>query len=254
MMKKILCILLSLAALFCFASCGGKDENPFAYTQNTDGTVTVAAYRGKNEAAVTVPDTYLDRKVTAIGDMAFEGTVMLTKVIIPDGVTAIGASAFANCQRLAEIDLPNELTTIGDWAFQNCKLLTAVVIPEGVTEIGSHAFKGCVGLTSVALPAGIKTIGTEAFSELTSLTSYTGPMKHLNEMPKEKLTAVTIMAGEFDQIEFVTFYGCESLTEITYTGTVAAWQALDKADGWLTSLPEKTLLVHCTDGEVTETA
>ena len=26
MMKKILCILLSLAALICFASCGGKDE------------------------------------------------------------------------------------------------------------------------------------------------------------------------------------------------------------------------------------
>ena len=251
-MKKILCILLSLASLFCFASCGGKDENPFAYGQNADGTVTVTAYKGKNEASVTVPDTYLDRKVTAIGDMAFEGTVMMTSVIIPDGVISIGASAFANCQRLAAIDLPDQLTAIGDWAFQNCKLLTEVTIPENVTAIGGHAFKGCVGLSSVTLPEGLKTIGAEAFSELTSLTSYTGPMKHLNAMAKDKLTSVTLVAREFDKIEFVTFYGCESLTEITYTGTMEAWQALDKADGWLTSLPEKTLTVHCTDGDVVE--
>ncbi len=251
-MKKLLCILLSLAALLCFASCGGKDENPFAYGQNTDGTVTVTAYKGKNEASVTIPDTYLDRKVTAIGDMAFEGTVMMTSVVIPDGVNSIGASAFANCQRLTAVKLPDGLETIGDWAFQNCKLLTEVTIPENVTTIGNHAFKGCVGLTSVTLSHGIKTIGTEAFSELTNLTTYKGPMKHLNDMAKEKLVSVTIVASEFDKIEFVTFYGCEALTEITYTGTVAAWQALDKADGWLTSLPDKTLTVHCTDGDVAE--
>ena len=95
-------------------------------------------------------------------------------------------------------------------------------------------------------------IGAEAFSELTSLTSYTGPMKHLNAMAKGKLTSVTLVASEFDKVEFITFYGCESLTEITYTGTMEAWQALDKADGWLTSLPEKTLVVHCTDGDVVE--
>lgn len=251
-MKKLICVLLSLATPLCFVSCGGGSKDPFSYGQNADGTVTVTAYGGKNEVVVTIPDSYLDRKVTAIGDMAFEGTVMMTSVVIPNGVTVIGASAFANCQRLASVDLPDELTEIGAWAFQNCKLLSSVVIPEGVTDIGEYAFKGCTGLTSVTLSEGVKTIGAEAFSELTALTSYTGPMKHLNAMAKGKLTSVTITAGELDKIEFVTFYGCESLTEITYTGTVEAWQALDKAEGWLTSLPDKTLTVHCADGDVTE--
>ncbi len=253
-MKKLLCILLSLTTLLCFASCGGNDKDLFAYRQNTDGTVSVTAYKGKNEATVTIPDTYLDRKVTAIGDMAFEGTVMMTSVVVPDGVVSIGASAFANCQRLAAIDLPDGLETIGDWAFQNCKLLSSVVVPDGVTSIGDYAFKGCTGVTSVTLSGEVKHIGTEAFSQLTNLTSYTGPMKHLDAVAKEKLVSVTLVAGEFDKIEFVTFYECEVLTEITYTGTAADWQALDKADGWLTSLPNKTLLVHCTDGDVTETA
>lgn len=251
-MKKLLCVLLSLTMLLCFASCGGGDKDPFAYGQNADGTVTVTAYKGKNEAAIAIPDTYLDRKVTAIGDMAFEGTVMMTSVIIPDSVTVIGASAFANCQRLTAIDLPDELTEIGDWAFQNCKLLTSVTIPEGVTDIGEYAFKGCAGLTSVTFTNEVKTVDTGAFSELSNLTDYTGPLKHLNEMAKEKLTSVTVIAGEFDKVTFVTFYGCEALTEITYTGTVEAWQALDKAEGWLSSLPDKTLTVHCADGDVVE--
>lgn len=251
-MKKLLCALLSLTTLLCFVSCGGNNNEPFVYAQNTDGSLTVTAYKVQNKATVIIPDTYLDRKVTAIGDMAFEGTVMMTSVVIPDSVTSIGASAFANCQRLTTVDLPDDLTEIGDWAFQNCKLLTSVVIPDGVTDIGDHAFKGCVGVTSVTLPAGLKTIGTEVFSELTNLTSYTGSMKHLDEMAKEKLTSVTLVAGEFDKVEFTTFYGCEALTEITYTGTLESWQALDKADGWLSSLPDKTLTVHCSDGDMIE--
>lgn len=250
-MKKLLCLLLAVAALTgLMTACGGKNDQPFAYAQNADGTVTVTAYKGKNEATVTIPDVYLDRKVTAIGNMAFEGTAMMTAVVIPDEVTSIGASAFANCQRLAVIDLPQGLTEIGDWAFQNCRLLTQVVIPDGVTDIGDHAFKGCTGVTSVSLPAGLEHIGTEALSELTELTAYAGPIKHLEAVPKARLTSVTLVAGAYDKLEFITFYGCESLTEITYMGTMAAWEAMDKAEGWADSLPSKALTVHCTDGDV----
>ncbi len=251
-MKKNFLVFLCVLMLFSLISCGGKDKNPFTYQQTSASQLTVTAYNGKNEAVVTIPDTYLDRKVTAIGDMAFEGTVMMTSVLIPDGVVSIGASAFANCQRLSAIQLPAELSEIGDWAFQNCKLLTEVTIPENVTTIGKSAFKGCTGLASVTLPDGIKTIGVEAFSELTNLTSYTGPMKYLNDMAKGKLSSVTLVAGEFDKVEFVTFYGCDALTEITYTGTVADWQAVDKAEDWLQSLKNHTLTVHCSNGDITE--
>ncbi len=252
MMKNILCFLLMLATLLCFVSCGENKNEPFVYAQNTDGTLTVTAYKVQNKATVTIPDSYLDRKVTAIGAMAFEGTVMMTSVVIPDSITSIGSSAFANCQRLTAIDLPDSLETIEDWAFQNCMGLSSVVIPEGVTEIGDYAFKGCAGLTSVTISGNVKAVGSGAFSELTALQSYTGPLKHLQDMPKHTLTSVTLVAGAYDKIEFVTFYDCSSLTEITYTGTMAEWLALDKADGWLTSLPEKTLTVHCADGDLVE--
>lgn len=252
MMKKLISLLLMIALLGCAVACSTQSKEPFSYNQTTTGTLTVTAYKGKNQAVVAIPETYKSFKVTAIGELAFEGTVMMTQVVIPDGITSIGASAFANCQRLSEIDLPAKLQEIGDWAFQNCKGLTSVVIPDSVTKIGQYAFKGCVGLTAVTLPQGVKTIGAGAFSELTGLTAYTGSIDHLEHMPKEKLTSVTLVAGAYDRIEFSTFYGCKELTEITYTGTAAEWQALDKADGWVSILPQKQLTVHCADRDITE--
>jgi hypothetical protein len=44
------------------------------------------------------------------------------------------------------------------------------------------------------------------------------------------------------------FYGCESLTSITFQGTIAQWEKIELSDGWNGNI--STNLVHCTDGDV----
>ena len=73
---------------------------------------------------VVIPEevTYLNRtrKVTSIGDRAFDYCSWLTSVTIPNSVTSIGGYAFAVCSGLTSVTIPNSVTTIGDYAFSGC--------------------------------------------------------------------------------------------------------------------------------------
>ena len=46
------------------------------------------------------------------------------------------------------------------------------------------------------------------------------------------------------------FKGCTSLASVTYTGTKAQWNALNKGFVWKWGVPA-TVVVHCTDGDST---
>ncbi len=110
--------------------------NAFAYdiaVQNADGVtiyynyynegkeleVTKGAYRDN----VVIPEevTYLNRtrKVTFIGERAFQSS-NLTSITIPNSVTSIGPYAFFGCSRLTSVTIPNSVTSIGSFAFYDC--------------------------------------------------------------------------------------------------------------------------------------
>ena len=44
------------------------------------------------------------------------------------------------------------------------------------------------------------------------------------------------------------FYGCSSLTSITFNGTKAQWKGINLGYAWKKNVPTK--VIHCTDGEV----
>ena len=44
------------------------------------------------------------------------------------------------------------------------------------------------------------------------------------------------------------FYGCESLTSITFEGMVEQWDKIELGNCWSSNVP--TGVVHCTDGDV----
>jgi len=44
------------------------------------------------------------------------------------------------------------------------------------------------------------------------------------------------------------FYNCRSLTDITYTGSVAQWQAVSKISYWNSSTG--AYVIYCTDGQI----
>ena len=92
---------------------------------------------------VNIPEevTFMNktRKVSSIGDKAFQGGNEVTSVTIPNTVTSIGQEAFMYLQ-ISSIDIPNSVISIGDGAFMGCQYLTSVTIPERLTSIGQAAF------------------------------------------------------------------------------------------------------------------
>lgn len=94
-MMLVVCMLMSTA----FAA----ETDAFTFALSADGQgYIVTGYTG-NEASVTVPDWYHGLPVTEIGDGAFQGNTVITKVSLPSTVTVIGAAAFKNCTALSAL-------------------------------------------------------------------------------------------------------------------------------------------------------
>jgi hypothetical protein len=114
-------------------------------------------------------NTVIPNTVVAIGDNAFSGSFMLTRVNVPTSVKAIGDYAFAGCTSLSDINIPTSVTTIGEAAFSDCSALTALNIPNSVVRIGRAAFGGCYSLESVSLPKSVTAIDDYEFYGCTML-------------------------------------------------------------------------------------
>ena len=220
-----------------------------------DGTVWITRYTGKDKVLV-IPDTLDGKRVSRIGNRAFQYCHSLTSVTLPDSVTAIGDYAFASCDSLTAVTIPDSVTRIGANPFGYCSKLTEIrvsplhpalavvdgvlfsradkrlvcfpcafaakhyVIPRSVKVIGNSAFASCDSLTSVTLPDSVTAIGNSAFYRCSSLTSITIP---------DSVTAIGNSA----------FYRCSSLTSITIPDSVTAIG--DHAFSWCSNLTSITL-------------
>ncbi len=205
-----------------------------------DGSILVA-YQGKG-GEVTVPDG-----VTAIGAYAFQGNKAVTKVALPAGLTSIGEYAFYHCESLTEIafggteesigryafgycyalqslTLPETLQTIGGYAFYHANAMTGdLVIPSCVTSIGDNAFAYCSGLKTLTLPESLTEIGSAAFYYCSGITGelvIPNQITRLNGSTFAYMSAITsVVIGEKVQYVNSDFYGCSSVTHMTFLGT-----------------------------------
>ena len=206
----------------------------------TDGDI-IKHYTGN----VVIPDevTYMNRtrKVTSIGESAFQNSTGLTSVTIPNSVKSIGSNAFYGCSYLTSVTIGNNVKSIGSDAFYKCNKLKKVIvsdiaawcgiefansvcnplyyahnlysddntyikdliIPNGVTTIGKVAFQECTGLTSVTIPNSVTSIGSLAFQNCTGLSSVIIP------------NSVTSIGGS-------AFSGCSRLTSVTIPNSVTS--------------------------------
>lgn len=100
-----------------------------------------------------------------------------------------------------------------------------VVVDEGVTSIGDQAFSGiqlytvskeyswkCKNLKEVQLSDSVESIGIGAFAYAEALEKINVPVK-------------TTKISEY------AFYGCKSLKEINYAGTLVQWNKIEKDYG-----------------------
>ena len=92
--------------------------------------------------------------------------------------------------------------------------ITEVVVPAGVKTWGKYVFSGCAKLKTARVACD--SIGAFAFTRCTALSSLT-------------ISANCRTFGE----NMLTY--CESLTAITYEGTIAQWNAITKPTNWMSS-------------------
>ena len=136
--------------------------------------------------------------------------------MIPDGVVTVDAYSFLNCDGLSDVIFPDSVTRIEERAFTGCTALTKVSLGKNINYLGHMAFYNCTGVKRVVLPDALAstthpdtgpdiTVYSNTFGNCTSLTSIV--------MPK---TYVDVGAG--------TFYGCENVKTIYYTGSQEDWE------------------------------
>ena len=155
---------------------------PADYELSLDGK-TLVKWKNKNTKSIDMQSDEILKKVTAIGDYAFED-ISVKAVVLPSELKIIGKGAFKN-NKLVVLDIPNKVTDVKEFAFLGNELksvtiansvvnleegafaennLTAVNLPANITTIAKNLFSNNE-LVSITIPNGVITIGSGAFKE-----------------------------------------------------------------------------------------
>ncbi len=157
--------LLMLLSVFTVVPLSASAETytsgDWEYQLLDSGTLEIKGYNG-SETELIVPGEIDGKKVTRIGNNAFENRENITSITLPNGIEEIGSEAFQECSKLNNITLPETVKTIGDRSFAYCFSFTEISLPDSVTEIGEYAFE-CPNVKSVLIPKSVKSIGHGAF-------------------------------------------------------------------------------------------
>ena len=105
---------------------------------------------------------------------------------------------------------------------------------------------------SITLPASLHTIGMGAFQYASALQRVTvaqgtTTLDHFSFVVCSSLREIVIPKS----VTFIgvqTFAYCFNLTSITFEGTCAEWQAIEKGQLWDQAIP--SYVVHCSDGDI----
>ena len=176
-------------------------------------------------------------------DSVFYQNGQIKKIVLSNGITGLGDRLFYHCANAETVSLPATLTSIGDSAFaqEDAAIgytagLTSVTIPQAVTAIQSFAFQH-TAIAEVTVPASVKTWGKYVFSGCAKLKTARVACDSIGAFAFTRCTALsslTISANCRTFGENMLTY-CESLTVITYEGTIAQWNAITKPVNWMSS-------------------
>lgn len=136
-----------------------KEYDNITYTVLKDGTLRIDEFIPDEKAEeVTIPAEIDGKKVTKIGDEAFQPTIRISKLTIPEGITHIGDDNFYDMWALSEVNLPESLLKIGNGNFCRCNDLKTIKLPSKLKIIGSGSFTQ-TSLKKITVPASVTDLG-----------------------------------------------------------------------------------------------
>lgn len=189
-----------------------------------------------------------------IGDYAFMGCSLLSKIELPNTVKTIGTYAFADASNVKTINIPDSLEYLGDVAFKNMSKLTSIsiksdhqlltlkdgllinkdkelvlypsyitndtlVMDQEIEGIKPYAFSGAVNLKEVTINENITELNEGLFYNCTNLTKVT-ISSNTSVLPTHifdgctKLTTVNV--NNVLEIKSFAFKNCYALSELTF--------------------------------------
>lgn len=145
------------------------------YAENTDGTLTVTGIGSCDDEFLYIASEHNGKKVTAIGENAFDGARGIKYIYVSGGIEKIMPHAFIACSDLLCVTLAQGVKEIGMYAFFECVSMYDVALPEGITAINDYTFAGCYALRNIDLPSTTSHIGTGAFAGCKSIKEFVLP-------------------------------------------------------------------------------
>lgn len=275
--NKRLCVLILIVAVFaismillsaCDTQTAGDVQDGITFREVEDGYEVVSVDQTKD--SYTVPVTYKDKPVVAIGNNAFYNAANIKQIVLPEGILRIGTFAFYGCKSIASITIPASVQEIGAPAFAFCTNLKSIEVASGNTvymsknntifDMDGKAIAGC-SVSVLPNDGSVKAIGASAFRSCflaaqsdseTAVTSFVIPsgVTAIGEAAfvcDVALQEISIPAT-VTQIDKFAFQGCVALKTIHFNGSKAQWEAIQKAEDYLLNVA--SCKVICTDGEI----
>lgn len=186
---------------------------------------------------VKIPSTHNGVSVTKIADEAFQSSLTLKHVIIPESIVSVGNAAFKYCFNLISVTILSNELSMGNEVFWDCHNLKSISF-SNITNVNNYTFIGCTSIENVVLSDKIPIVGVHAFGDCYNLKSITIP-----------ISVTKILHG--------AFWNDYNLTDIFYEGTIEQWHTINKEIGTYTNTNEDAswdaytgdYTVHCSDGD-----
>jgi len=220
-------LLLLTLMLLAFASCGREKHGnfEFLYQEETDSYTLIYYTDSAAVSELVIPDTFKDKPVIAIGQLAIGSCDTLEKIVIGKNIQEIDKWGIVDCRylKVIEVDEENEHFTSLDGVLyskdmtkiitypnahtaeyaQDGKLLkpASYTVAPGTNIIGHCAFYKCYGLEKVILPDSVEEIEDRAFHKCEGMTEINFP-EGLHTIGKD------------------AFLACRGLEEVTLPSTI----------------------------------
>ncbi len=229
MKKRMFALFLSLVLVFSVYS-----------------SVGLSVYSAESDDSIELPGV-------SLGGIQSGVTGSCTWTLAGTKLTITGTGAMANYTpsstlpwgtTVTTVVVKNGVTNVGDYALNGCKSLTAISLSASVNQVSVTAFEGCSSIKTILVPSGNATYASvqnclvKKQGQLLVLGSCGGAIPQDGSVTTigdgafsnyKNLSAVTI-GKAVTQIQSGAFEGCNSISDVWYTGTQAEFKAMNIGD------------------------